>query len=316
MISLVRLSRATSEGYLRACAALCGAFLVSGFTLSLGFDRTQIEEWALDAFPEPSGIVYHAERNTFFAVGDEGDVVELGLDGELLRMVHLGGDLEGVTVDPASGSIYVLREGHEIIFELDPAVLKIERRFVVDRAFEDKPNFLKRGGDGLEGLTFVPDSSHPEGGRFFAVNQYDPPVLVELHLALRSSDKAFETAKVIAAWTVDAPPLSDVVWDPASESFLVVSALSRKVHLVGRDGELRGVVKIPGFMPEGIAFFPDGRFAIAQDTGGVVVWAPGASPFVATVGGKQAGAYAQENPAFVGPPCPASICGRSAVEGG
>src|SRR5262245_14903494 len=50
---------------------------------------------------EPSGIVYHPDRGTLFAVGDRGHVVEMTRDGEVLsrrRISHL--DLEGVTIGP------------------------------------------------------------------------------------------------------------------------------------------------------------------------------------------------------------------------
>ncbi|MFT4571679.1 MAG: hypothetical protein ACI8TX_000240 [Hyphomicrobiaceae bacterium] len=288
-----------------ALLVLVPAALICGFTFSFGFEKDQIVEWKLENFPEPSAVVFHPLRGSLFAVGDEGDLAELSLDGEILRMVHLGGDLEGIAVDPVSGNLYVLREGHEIISEVAPVSLEIKRRFSVDRTYKANPNFLKRGGDGLEGLTYVADPIHPEGGRFYAVNQYDPPVLVELALPLRSSSKKFEVAKIVAAWTVDAPPLSDVTWDPASQSFLIVSALSRKVHLVGKNGDLRGVVRAPGFMVEGLSLLPDGRIVIAQDTGGMLLWSPGESPFVAAA--RRAGVVAPA-PAKISPNCEELPC--------
>jgi hypothetical protein len=286
MIELLRSSHPIARRLVGALSGCLAAGLLAGFSFSFGFDDSQVEEWKLETFPEPSAVVYHPGRDSLFVVGDEGDIGEVSLDGRILRQAHPGGDLEGVTVDPSTGAIYYLREGHEIIFESDPETFTVRRRFSVDRTFGDNPNFLKRGGDGLEGLTFVADADHPEGGRFYAVNQYDPPVMVELGLALRSSTAKFESARIVASWSVDAPPLSDIVWDPASESFLIVSALSRKVHLVGTDGLERAVVKIPGFMPEGIALLPDGRFVIAQDTGGMLLWSPPESPFAMAVAPK------------------------------
>ena len=42
-------------------------------------------------------------------------------------------------------------------------------------------------------------------------------------------------------------------------------------------------MRIPGFLPEGIAPLPDGRFVIAQDSGGLVVWKPDVDPFAAAM---------------------------------
>ncbi|RMD83216.1 MAG: hypothetical protein D6815_07135 [Candidatus Dadabacteria bacterium] len=212
-------------------------------------------------------------------VGDEGDVAEVGLDGKLIATRVLGGDLEGVTCDPASGLVYVVREGHEILFELDPDTLKPRRRFLIDRSFGGDPNFLRRGGDGIEGLTFVPSKSDPEGGRFYAVNQYDPPVLVELRVPLRSSQDPIAAAEITGAWPLGPAPLSGVTWDPPTGVFLVPSALWHSALVVSRSGTKLGSVRIPGFMQEGITRVPGGSFVIAQDSGGLVKWTPPRDPF-------------------------------------
>jgi uncharacterized protein YjiK len=238
-----------------------------------------VEEWPVKKIPEPSGIVYHPTRKTLFVVGDEGDIGELDLDGHVLRSRAIGGDLEGITCDPASGLLYVVREGQEIIFELRPEDFKVLRRFTIDRTFGDNPNFLERGGDGVEGITFVPDAGHPEGGRFFAVNQFDPPVLVELAVPLRSAQEPFERATIVAAHPVSSPPLSGVLWDAPSQRFLIISALWRSVHVVDARGHTEKSVRIPGIMQEGIARLPDGTFVIVQDTGGLIKWKPDSDPF-------------------------------------
>jgi uncharacterized protein YjiK len=236
-------------------------------------------EWALPEFPEPSGVVYHPDRKSLFVVGDEGDIGEVSLDGKLLRKVHLGGDLEAITLDPKTGLLYVAREGHEILFEVRPENFKLVRRFTIDRSWKGDPDFLRRGGDGVEGLVYVPDDADPEGGRLWVVNQFDPPVLVRLAIALRTSKDKFQTARIDRAIAVEGAPLSEVTWDPATREFLVVSALWKRVEVLDRDGHHERSVRIPGFMPEGVARLPDGRFVIAQDSGGLIVWKPESDPF-------------------------------------
>jgi len=240
----------------------------------------KLVEWTLPGLPEPSGIVYHTGRKTLFVVSDEGSIGEVTLDGKVRSSRALGGDLEGITFDPATGYLYVVREGHEILFEVDPDRFTIRRRFTIDRSFEGDPDFLERGGDGIEGITFVPDPSHPEGGRFFAVNQFDPPALVELGVPLRTSRERFERARVLKAYRIASPPLSDVSWHEALKVFLVPSALWRSVHVIDAAGNRLRTVRVPGIMQEGIAPLPGGAYVIAQDTGGLIRWEPVAEPFV------------------------------------
>lgn len=247
--------------------------------LRLGEIASTTVDWPISEFPEPSGIVYHPLRNSLFIVGDEGDIGEVTLDGKLLRQFHLGGDLEAVTVDPRSGLLYVVREGHEIILEIRPDTFKLLRRFTIDRSWKGDPNFLRRGGDGVEGLTFVPSETNPEGGSFWMVNQYDPAVLVELAIPLRSAKGKYLVASVARAVPVDSAPLSEVTWDAASREFLVVSALWKRVSVLDAHGNFERSVRIPGFMPEGLTRLPDGSLVIAQDSGGLVLWKPERDPF-------------------------------------
>lgn len=250
-------------------------------TAALGADKTKerIIEWALPGLPEPSGVVFHAKRGSLFVVSDDGTIGEVSVDGKVRATRALGGDLEGITYDPGTGNLYVIREGHEIIFEVDPNSFAIRRRFTIDRSFEGDPDFLERGGDGIEGLTFMADPGHREGGRFFAVNQFDPPALVELALPLKSSRERFEKARIVAAHRIASPPLSDVLWSAELRAFLIPSALWRSVYVVEEDGTRRASVRVPGIMQEGIALLPDGAVVIAQDTGGLLKWYPSTPPF-------------------------------------
>jgi len=232
-----------------------------------------VTEWPLPQIPEPSGVAYHAARKSLFVVGDQGDIGEVALDGRLLASRHIGGDLEGVTCDPSRDALYVVREGSDVILEVRASDLRITAEVPIDRSFAGDPNFLQAGGDGVEGITFVPAASGSGPGTIFVVNQFDPPVLVELEMARR--------ATIRHAWRLATAPLSDVVWDEKIGGFLVVSAIWRKVSLISPTGDEWGSAPVPGFLQEGIAPLPDGSFVIAQDAGGLLRWSPSADPFAA-----------------------------------
>lgn len=284
-------------------AAIAVVLLAAPLIVEFGFTETEKDTiyWDISGFGEPSGIVYDASRNSLFVIGDEGEIGEVSIEGKLLRSKHLGGDFEGITEDPSTNMLYLAREGHEIIYEVKPEDFSITRRFTIDRTFQGDPNYLQRGGDGIEGITFVPDPSNKEGGRFFAVNQYDPPVLVELAVPVRSSREKFETATILSARPMEAAPLSDVVWDPAIDGFLVPSALWRKAYVTDAAGRYLRSVRLPALMPEGIALLPGGKIVIAQDSGGLVLWTPPTDPFAAPSDAAPARADAAPAPSAAAP---------------
>ena len=82
-----------------------------------------------DRLNEPSGIVYHPTRHSLFAIGDEGDIIELAMDGAALKQAALrpGTDFEAITCDPSTGLLYIAVEGEEQILEVAPQSLAVLR---------------------------------------------------------------------------------------------------------------------------------------------------------------------------------------------
>ena len=230
-----------------------------------------MEDWPIPQVPEPSGVTYHPGRKTIFVVGDEGDIAELSLDGRVLASRHIGGDLEGVACDAASGSLYAVREGDDVILEVRASDLRVVRQIGVERAYEGDANYLRSGGDGLEGIAVRPAVGDGKP-TFYIVNQYDPAVLAEVEL--RGSK-----AVIRKSWKLDSAPLSDVFWDDKHNALVVVSALWRSAVMVSGDGKEARPTKLPGFLQEGLARLPDGSFIVAQDVGGLLKWSPSTEPF-------------------------------------
>lgn len=231
---------------------------------------------------EPSGIVFHPGRGTLFVVGDDGDVVELGRDGEprAARRVR-DADFEGITVDPATGLLYVAWEGAERVLELDPATLEVRREFAIERAFEGRL-LMRRGGNGIEGIAFVPDPARPHGGTFFLAHQTfdlsDPEeasVLLEVELPLSDDARASggllpgRTLRVIGFPHV--PDLASVEHDPSTGHLLVLSDSLNTLLTLTTAGEVLSVEPVPGRDQEGIAVDDAGNWYLAQDSGGVLL---------------------------------------------
>ncbi len=229
----------------------------------------------MNGFNEPSGIVFHPARKTLFVVGDEGDICEIKKDGTLIRTARVKkADFEGITCDPATGLLYVAIEGKDIIAEVDPVTLEILREFSISRKFEGK-TVIKPGGDGIEGITFIPDAKHPEGGLFYAVNQVfdihrddDISGIFELSVPLRG--KAVLYAKILAYYPIRFESLSGICYDSNTDSFFVLSTVRRVIMQAARDGKLIKVyTDLPVFVPEGITIDDEGHLYITQDIGGI-----------------------------------------------
>ena len=231
----------------------------------------------LPALNEPSGIVYHPGRNTLFAVGDSGDVYELSLTYSVLRTSHISNsDFEGITVDPASGLLYIVVEGADSILELLPDTLIVQREFPVDRFFKGSL-VLAPGGNGLEAITYVPDASLPGGGIFYVANQSrdisgapDSSALLALQLPRNAQTAAKIRVPVIAYYPMPISDISGLQYNPARDTLFMISDNNNLLSEVSRDGTVLASCPLPGKDQEGITQTPDGMLSIAQDSGGIL----------------------------------------------
>lgn len=235
-------------------------------------------EWIGDidkiGFNEPSGICWHAARQTLFVVGDEGDLCEITADGTLIRRQHLrDADFEGVTYDPATGLLYLAIEGEEAVLEVDPETFAILREFALPRDFGGK-TLLRAGGEGIEAITFAPDPRHAEGGIFYVANQafgltdeQDISAVFQVELPLRTGTGS---PKITGYFTPGIIDLSGLHYDPATDHLLLISDATNLILEYTRDHQLLSVQAFPGDNQEGIAVDADNFLYIAQDTGGIV----------------------------------------------
>ena len=229
---------------------------------------------------EPSGMVYHPARRNLFAVGDEGDIIELRTDGEAVNQAKLrdGADLEAITCVPATGLLYVAVEGEEQILEVDPQKLTVLREFAIDRTFQGQVR-LRGGGEGLEGLTFVPQADHPEGGTFFVTNQAfslkdaeDTSALCRVELPLRSGKRGGDklVGRITAFTAMPIIDLSALHYDAASGHLFVACDAHNVLLEVTLAGAIVQSWALPGNDQEGLAVDDAGHLYIAQDSGGIV----------------------------------------------
>lgn len=235
------------------------------------FPHTYIDRFEDLDLKEPSGIIFHAARNSLFVIGDKGHLTELQTDGRKLRQERLDKeDTEDITYDPATGRLYVAVEGAERILEVDPETFKVMREIPVERDFEGQV-VLEPSGNGIEGIAFVPDESREAGGVFYLANQTDDPdeqsLVVEVELSTADNQTEGQITNVFSLPVTD---LAGLYYDQPHDRLLVISDDNNVLIHLSRGGEVLDSYALPGEHQEGITLDGAGFLYISEDADDLV----------------------------------------------
>lgn len=229
---------------------------------------------------EASGLTWHAGREILFIVTDEGRVLEVGRDGTVVHDQEFPGmNFEGITSNPQSGMLYAAIEGRDRIVEIDPDSLAILREFAVSRKL-DGEKVITGGKEGFEGIEFVPDASHPDGGTFFVVNQAtgggtkrEPSAILEvdlpLHLTLPPDGKKLLKGEILRGFVSPFLGLSGIHFDHGSGHLFAISDTEDRLLETTLEGKIIRTSVLPGQNQEGVAMV-DGDFLIVQDEPAII----------------------------------------------
>jgi len=230
---------------------------------------------APEGFIEPSGICWHGQRQTLFVVGDEGHIAEIRPDGQLVKqkLIRAEADFEGVTHDPSTGLLYLAEEEVESILELHPETFAVLRTFSLPRSFKGK-TLMKAGAEGIEGITFVPDPKHVQGGLFYVANQaftlsdeQDVSAVFQVELPLRSQEGDAQILGYFCPGIID---LAGLFYDVKTKHLLIISDATNTVLTYSLEHELISTHAFPADFQEGVTVDPNGFLYVAQDSGGII----------------------------------------------
>lgn len=224
----------------------------------------------LPAGYEPSGADWHPRLKKVFSVHDNGFLFMMNKDGSDVTTWNVGGDLEGVTVArPASDMVYIGREHSGQALEYQAAILEydIEANRVTRTFLLNKNDFPPSQASGLEALTFVEKSGHPEGGVFWVGHQGNGQIY-EFELPIVTS--AVATTATLRAVYQPVVGRTDLAGMDYSPEFNVVyaayDASDRLVILDAADAHVYFERALPQNDQEGIAVNDLCDLFIAQDT--------------------------------------------------
>lgn len=223
----------------------------------------------LPAGYEPSGAVWHTRLNKLFVVWDNGMVSMMDYDGTNITNWSVFGDLEGLCIpDPTTDFVYVgLERPDDGIKELNINTGQVTRFFDLTPWMQSvDPNL------GLEALTFVADTTHPEGGLFYAGLQENGTIYIfELPIKSSSTDS---TVTFVDSMSTGFLGISGLDYDVDSDLLYGLSAYLDSMRVMKKDGTIITEYYLPGDSQEGLALWEgpglgEKQVFIAEDNGEV-----------------------------------------------
>lgn len=169
--------------------------------------------------PEISGICLNKAGDGLIAVGDQGQISSVTLDGKCTKIWYHDADMEDVTLDPRTGNLYIAIEGSQKIYQVDgPDYNTYKTLWYVQEAVD-----RKFGNSGLEGISYYRDDIIFVGsqwGAFLWQYRLDGTMISKISL----EDFADEVA--------------GLCYDPVADWLWVADSDSRKIYICTVDGKL------------------------------------------------------------------------------
>lgn len=240
----------------------------------------EMTDWTFAGFaplpevPEPSGMCFHPIRGTLFVV-DDGDVgrpagvYELDLQATVLNSIELGVDLEGICYCAADGLLYICDEHDERVYVVSPDDLSKVGDFQVSRLL-DGCEMLLAGGNGFEGIEYIPAGGEVQGDYFLLLNQDDPHALVRVDRADIVQRAVGQAVPLRAFWPLPEINTGELHYDVAAGQLWVIHSWMNVMEVL--DIETMEVVRwevFPGAAQEAVAVDSQGRLWIGYDMGGI-----------------------------------------------
>lgn len=230
---------------------------------------------------EPSGVAYHPGRNTVLVVSDDGVLVELDLDLKEKHRWRVEGDLEGIAVHPRRGTVYIAVERANEVLEFDLDSGSERNRFRV--ALGSHPEYLdaRDANLGMEGIALVPAESDDEVTVYVVIETAPPRLLrltnllqmpamhtLQVNQPVGTAVESQPMAMVDRGWDPGLRSLNDLMFDAATQTFLVTGARDKALRVLDASARELRTFELPGPYPEGFCFLPNGDGLVVHDSGG------------------------------------------------
>jgi len=237
----------------------------------------------LDVGEDISGLTYNEQTNTLFTVSNsEPLLIELSLDGQVLRKVWIDGvkDMEGIS--HVKDNLYIVvneRDQKLILINLQDGVGYFDAKHAPQLTL----NIDTAGNKGFEGVSW--DSRN---NRLFIVKERNPKRVLAIHGLMNSQSESamnlhVENLNHLQPAIKQMRDLSSISYHDASGHMFLLSDESRMITELDNSGKLVGSLALwRGFhglkrnvpQAEGIAIGPDKRIYIVSEPNLFYVFKP------------------------------------------
>ena len=198
--------------------------------------RVVVEARVIDGLGDDvSALTFDPDRQTLFTVTNQNpELVELSLDGRVLRRISLHGFGDAEAVEYIRSGVYVISdERQQRLFQV--RVDEATRRLDAVDSEQFSLGIGRNGNKGFEGLAYDPD-----GRRLFVAKERDPVRIYEIHGFPRTPGRP------MAVEVIDRPKrdrrlfvrdLSSLQYDRATGHLLALSDESRLVVEIDAGGQ-------------------------------------------------------------------------------
>lgn len=210
---------------------LSAALFISGFSYvqNTGSDNVPLmgASTVFDVdVEELSGLCLNADKTALISCGDQGVIKQISFDGKVSDILVYPADMEGVTLHPATGDLYLAIEGRQEVARVAaPGYDAYETVFPVQEAIDGN---YRNGG--LEGVEYYKDDILFVGSQKEAnLWQYKTDGTLVSKISL--SDFATEIA--------------GLCYDPEADLLWVTDSNQAKIFLCTVDGVLLETYEVP-----------------------------------------------------------------------
>ena len=102
--------------------------------------------------PELSGLCLTADGSALWTVGDNGWFGQVSFDGQVTKWWTRSADMEGITLHPETGDLYIACESHQVARVSAPDYTKESWKYVI--TVDEAKNY---GNSGMEGISYYKD---------------------------------------------------------------------------------------------------------------------------------------------------------------
>ncbi|WP_285426278.1 SdiA-regulated domain-containing protein [Pseudomonas sp. efr-133-TYG-103a] len=242
---------------------------------ALGLDEFEVvvEGKAIEGLDDVSALSYDPQRKTLFTVTNKHpELVELSLDGQVLRRIRLTGFGDAEAVEYISPGTYVISDEHGqrlIKVQVDDATVALD----AGQAEQLTLGVGAGGNSGFEGLAY-----DNQGQRLFVAKERKPVQIIEVRGFPRANAAPTNILEVTSSKQRDAGlfvrDLSSLQFDERSGHLLALSDESRQILELDTQGRpvanvslSKGSMGLERSVPqaEGIAMGDDGTLYVVSE---------------------------------------------------